>query len=291
MKRIISIVLAVMIIAAMLITTASCAKKDEAPATSSNQSPEQTGGTPSPAAKPEVLICGITDFEPMNYRDSSGKWTGFDTEFARLVGEKLNMTVEFQEIDWGNKYNELESGAISCIWNGFTGNAPEADGTPRTKLVDMSYGYMLNQQSIVIKASRASEFADYTDLEGKTVAAEKGSAGESFAVEAVGDGGTVIDSSSQVNTFIEVKSGAVDFAVVDVLLAQRLAGSGDYSDLAVADIVLESEIYAIGFKKGSDLRQKVNDAMKALYDDGTLMKLAEKYGLENTLILDTEFPG
>jgi len=44
---------------------------------------------------------------------------------------------------------------------------------------------------------------------------------------------------------------------------------------------------AVGFKKGDDLRNKVNQAIKELYDDGTLLKLAEKYGLENTLLLDT----
>ena len=291
MKRIVSLALVGMMIAATMFALASCDKKDDAANTSNGTTAGQDAQPSTANAQTETLICGITDFEPMNYRDSSGKWTGFDTEFALLVGEKLNMTVEFQEIDWGNKYNELESGAISCIWNGFTGNASEADGTPRGQLVDMSYSYMLNQQSVVIKASRAGEFKSFDDLAGKTVAAEKGSAGESFAVEAVGGSGTVIDSSSQVNTFIEVKSGAVDFAVVDVLLAQRLAGSGDYSDLAVADITLESEVYAVGFKKGSDLKQKVNDAMKALYDDGTLARLAEKYGLENTLVLDTAFKG
>ncbi|MDR0490436.1 MAG: transporter substrate-binding domain-containing protein [Oscillospiraceae bacterium] len=270
MKKIITLALTCVLIAGMLVVISSCAAK------SGNQN--------------ETLICGITDYEPMNFRDSSGNWTGFDTEFAKLVGDKLNMKVEFQEIEWGNKYNELESGAISCIWNGFTGNASD-DGTPRIQLVDMSYSYMLNQQSVVVKAARASEFTSEAALVGKTVAAEKGSAGEAYARDAVGDSGTVLDSTSQVSTFVDVKAGAVDFAVVDILLAQRMAGTGDYSDLTVADITLDSEVYVVGFKKGSDLKKKVNDAIKALYDDGKLMELAKKYGLENQLILDTAFAG
>ena len=234
------------------------------------------------------LVCGITDFEPMNYRDGSGKWTGFDTEFALLVGEKIGMEVVFQEIEWSQKYNELESGSITCIWNGFTGNSVE-NGTPRNQLVDMSYSYLLNQQCLVVKADRVSEFDSIESLVGKTVAAEKGSAGEAEARGLVGDGATIIESAAQINTFVEVKSGAVDFAVVDVLLAEQIAGRGDYSDLVIADITLDTEVYAIGFKKGNDLRDKVNTAMKELYDEGKLMELAVKYGLENSLKLDTSF--
>lgn len=275
-KKIFSLLVAGALVAGMIFVFVSCGG----------------GGAGSgSSASSAKLICGITDFEPMNYRDASGNWTGFDTELARLVGEKLNMAVEFQEIEWGSKYQELEAGTISCIWNGFTANASESDGTKRSDLVDFSYSYLLNQQCVVIKADRAEEFYTIEDLIGKTAAAESGSAGESFAQDAIGDSGKIIGTAAQVNTFIEVKSGAVDCAVVDILLAQRLAGSGDYTDLAVAAISLDSEVYAVGFKKGSALTGKVNEALKALYDAGKMMELAEKYGLENSLDLDTSFKG
>ena len=267
MKKIVLFALAVVMLAGMLLLPASCGKKEEA-----------------------KLICGITDFEPMNFRDASGNWTGFDTEFARLVAEKLGMEIVFQEIAWAQKYNELESGAITCIWNGFTANAVESEtGVPRSQLVDFSYSYMLNQQCVVVRADRAGEFNSVGDVAGMTAAAEKGSAGESAANDLVGDGGSVVDVPAQINSFIEVKSGAVDCAVVDILLAQSLVGTGDYSDLAITNIPLDSELYAVGFKKGDGLRDRVNTAMKELYDAGTLMELARKYGLENTLILDTTF--
>ena len=268
MKRNISRVLVIVLLLGLVCSFSSCGKSNKG-----------------------KLICGITDFEPMNYKDDSGKWIGFDTEFAEAVGKKLGMEVEFQEIEWGSKYQELEAGTISCIWNGFTANANESDGTKRSDLVDFTYSYMLNQQSVVIKADRVLEFKSIEDLVGVTAAAEAGSAGESFASEAVGDTGKIIGSAAQINTLLEVKAGAVDCAVIDILLAKRLAGSGDYSDLAIADIELDSEVYAVGFKKGSDLRDKVNKAIKELYDDGSLAKLAEKYGLENTLVLDTNFKG
>ena len=229
-----------------------------------------------------VLTCGVTIFENMNEQLEDGTWTGFETEFAQAVGKKLDMDVEFQIIDWGQKYNELNSGAIDCVWNGFTANSSD-DGIKRSDLVDFSYGYMLNQQCIVTKAANVDAFKTEADLKGKTACVEGGSAGAAYA-ESVTDADKIFSTTAQINAFTEVKSGAVDFIVVDILLAQNICGNGDYADLAIVDAIeLDSEIYAVGFKKGSDLTEKVNKAIKELEADGTLMELAKKYGFENVL--------
>ena len=235
------------------------------------------------------LICGVTEYEPMNFRDSQGNWTGFDTEVALLVGQKLNLKVEFQLIDWGNKFAELDSKSIDAIWNGFTATANEPDGTPRINLCDMSYSYMLNTQCVVVKADRSGEFTSVESLAGKTIAAEAGSAGETKAKEYVTGSGKIIGTPAQINTFLEVKSGAVDGALIDIILAKQIAGSGDYTDLVIAGIDLGDEVYAIGFRKGDELRDKVNRILKDLYDDGELEKIAKKYGLEDRLFLDVSF--
>lgn len=266
MKRIITLVLSLAMLACSLFVFAACGKDEN------------------------VLVCGVTLYEPMNYLNDKDEWVGFDTEFAQLVGEKLGMEVKFQKIEWQQKYTELNTGNIDCIWNGFTANA-EDDGKPRIESVDFSYSYMYNQQCIVVKKDNLENYKDVDSLKGKKAAAESGSAGESAAKKLVGEGIDVIKSSAQINTFTEVKSGAVDFAVVDIFLARSLAGKGDYSDLAIAeDIVLEAEVYAIGFKKGSDLKDKVNKAIQELYDEGKLTEIAKKYDLEDALKIE-EFKG
>jgi polar amino acid transport system substrate-binding protein len=262
MKKLISVGLAVI----MTLLMAACGTKDS-----------------------NTLVCGVTEYEPMNYRDASGNWTGFDTEFALLVGEKLGMDVEFQLIEWSQKFAELDSGAIDAIWNGFTATAMEADGTLRLDLCDMSYSYMLNTQCIVVRTDRASEFNTAADLAGVTLAAEAGSAGETKAKNLVGDNGNIIPVPAQIHTFMEIQSGAVDGAVVDVILAKQLTGTGDYANLGIAPIDLGDEVYAIGFRKGDDLKDKVNQAMIELYEDGTLMEIARKYGLDERLVLDRTF--
>ena len=265
MRKIIFPALAALLLAGMLFTVTSCGKNSS-----------------------ETLVCGVTLFEPMNYLDGNGNWTGFDTEFAQAVGRKLGMEVEFQQIDWSRKFMELQAGTIDCIWNGMTANVVDSvTGRPRYEDVDFTYSYMLNQQAVVIRAARAGDFRTPGDLAGKTVAAEAGSAGETIARDVIGDNGRFIGSTAQIDTFIEVKSGAVDFALVDILLAQQLAGSGDNADLAIAPIEMDAEVYAIGFPKGSPLVARVNQAIQELFNEGEMDRLARKYGLETTLKLGT----
>ena len=268
MKKTLAIILSLLMLATC-VAFAGCAKKDN-------------------AAEKDTLVCGVTIFENMNELDENGEWTGFETEFAQAVAAKIGMEVSFQEIDWTQKYNELASGNIDCIWNGFTANSSEKDGTPRNELVDFTYGYMLNQQCVVIKADNAEAIKSEADLAGKTAGVEGGSAGEAYAAGIIGDG-KIETYPAQVKSFLEVKTGAVDFAVVDIVLAQNICGNGDYADLMIVeDIVLDSEIYAVGFEKGSELTAKVNTAIEELFADGTIAALAEKYDFENVVTLTKE---
>lgn len=66
------------------------------------------------------LIVGITEFEPMDYKDASGEWIGFDADMARMVADKLGVEAQFVIIDWDNKSMELESKNIDVVWNGMT---------------------------------------------------------------------------------------------------------------------------------------------------------------------------
>ena len=263
MKKIISFVLALTMIVGALFSLSGC------------------------FANGDKLVCGVTIFENMNEKDEDGNWTGFESEFAIEVGKILGMKVEFQEILWENKYDELNSGAIECIWNGFTANSYD-NGIKRSDLVDFSYGYMLNQQCIVVKTADLDDYSSEADLAGKEACAEGGSAGQAYAESVVGED-NVVSATSQINAFTELKSGAVDFIVVDIVLARNLCGTGDFEELSIVeDIQLDSEIYAIGFKKGSDLTDKVNAAIKELEENGKLLEIATKYGFENVLQVTEE---
>ena len=93
-----------------------------------------------------TLIVGITDFEPMDYKDENGDWIGFDADMAGVVAEKLGVDVEFVEIDWDNKIMELDSKNIDMVWNGMT----LTDEV--TNSMECTNAYCNNAQVVVVPA-------------------------------------------------------------------------------------------------------------------------------------------
>ena len=94
-----------------------------------------------------TLVVGITEFAPMDYKDDSGQWTGFDAELAQLVAQRLGVEVEFVVIDWGQKVNELNSQAIDVVWNGMT----LTDGVQNA--MTCTPAYCRNAQVVVVPAA------------------------------------------------------------------------------------------------------------------------------------------
>ena len=219
------------------------------------------------------MIIGYTVYEPMNYTDENGEFTGFDTELATLVCEKLGVEPVFQEIDWNTKEVELNGKTIDCIWNGMTLDADREANMACTK------PYVKNAQVVVMKAD--AEYTDTSSLIGKTVAAEIGSAGESTiqADENLAQA-NYVGKSVQTECLLEVKAGTADAAVLDLTLAKAMVGEGtDYADLTIVD-ELAVENYGVGFRQGSDVRDAVNTIFDELVADGSMQALADKYGLE-----------
>ena len=273
MKKILAFALAVLMLATVCVSFTACKK------TSDWTAIEEKG----------KFVCGITIYAPMNYydangdlvEDESGTLIGFDTELAKLVAAKLGVEVEFQLIEWGNKYTELQAGAIDCIWNGFTSNSKDADGIDRSEKVDFSYAYLDNKQCVIVKTDRLGEFTSAAALAGKKAGAESGSAGESYAKDA----GAVIEAAktSQMAVFTDLKSNTVDFVVVDRLLADAIVGKGDYADLSIVSAIdIDPEVYSIGCRKGSDFDEKINEALIALLNEGKIEELAAKYNVRVT---------
>ena len=93
-----------------------------------------------------TLIVGITDFAPMDYKDESGEWIGFDADMARIVAEELGVEAQFVEIDWDNKIMELDSKNIDVVWNGMT-LTPEV-----TSAMECTNPYCNNAQVVVVPA-------------------------------------------------------------------------------------------------------------------------------------------
>lgn len=292
MKRI----LAFIAIAVLMVTMVACSSSEETAADDTADQSTSAGANDAAGkedakneentdADDKTAVVGYTIYEPMNYEEN-GELVGFDTELAKAVFDKLGYKTVFKLIDWDQKYTELNSGTIQCIWNGFTANTADDDGVARAEKVDFSYNYMGNKQVIVAKADFIKEIKDTNSFAGKVGGVENSSAGDTYLTKEL-KGAIKKGVTSQLDAMKELSMGTVSFAVVDEQLAKAYVGKGDYADLAISDKVFsDAEYYAIGFKKGSDLTAKVNGALEELAADGTIAKLAEKYGVSNTAITD-----
>lgn len=215
-----------------------------------------------------VIVVGITDFAPMDFKDDNGEWIGFDADLSRKFAEVIGTDIEFQEIDWDGKIMELNAGTVDCIWNGMTlteevGNAMECTIT-----------YALNAQVVVMAADKIAEFPDADSMKDLNIAAEAGSAGEAVGQELELNINSV---QSQAAALMEVAAGTSDACIIDKTMADAMTGEGtSYADLAY-EVSLSSEEYVVGFRKGSDAAEALNELFRTWIEDGTLAKLSEEY--------------
>lgn len=228
------------------------------------------------AANPDAttLIVGLDNaYPPYGFIGDDGNLTGFDIDLATEVAARNGWNLELEAIDWDAKDALLNQGTINCIWNGFTMEGREDDYT-------FSEPYMLNEQVIVVKSD--SGIADSAALAGKTVMTQVDSAaldvleGDAADLAATFAGGAPQTISDYNNAFMQLESGMVDAVACDLSIAnyQMSAKPDTYTIIDT----LSSEHYAVGFKQGDeDLAATVTATLKAMYEDGTVQELCDKY--------------
>ena len=266
-SKLISLMLAVLMLAGAL---AGCAAKNDA-----GDDTAETGSDLEYVKDKGTLVVGITDFAPMDYKDESSEWIGFDADMARAFGESLDVDVVFQVIDWDNKILELDGKTIDVVWNGMTLTDEVVAA------MECSNAYCNNAQVVIVPSAVADQYQDVESLSSLNFAVESGSAGQAQAEE---NSLTFTEVIDQATALLEVKSGTADAAIIDSLMAGAMVGEGtDYADLTYT-IGLNSEEYGVGFRKGSDLAAALNEFFAASYADGSMIEVAETYGVQAALV-------
>ena len=275
MKKLVSVLLA----AAAALALSACSKTAD-----SDLAQVQENG---------VMKIGVTNYPPMNYMDENGEWTGFDTDFAKAVCEKLGVEAEFVEISWEAKETELSSRNIDCLWNGM------CITEERKEMWNVSEPYMNNTQAMVMKADKEAEIM--ADISGKNVVSEAGSTGEEKLLGVIDDStdptvevvakdyfkdAKYTGVSSMATALMDVSNGVADVALVDYVIALGMVGGPDseLKDLVInTDNNFGDQFFGIAFRKDSDIRDKVNEIAAEMKADGSLAEIAKKYGLEDSI--------
>ena len=273
----------------------STASSDTSSVESGTASSSVESGTASSSAESQqevptgvedgVLTVGFdAEYPPYGYMDKNGEYTGFDLELAAKVCEMEGWKLEKKPINWDAKDMELNSGAIDCIWNGFTKNGREDDYT-------FSISYVDNSQVIVVADNSGIE--TLTDLAGKSVGVQAASAAltlletpeEEDGHKELADTFGSLNQFSDYNTaFTELQAGALDALAIDIGVAKYQINSRG-EGFRILDENLNEEEYAVGCRKGNEqLAATLTFDLIDLYKDGTMMELAEKYEIADMII-------
>ncbi|MDR2808528.1 MAG: amino acid ABC transporter substrate-binding protein [Spirochaetaceae bacterium] len=219
------------------------------------------------------LVVGLDDsFPPMGFRNEANEIVGYDVDLAKELGSRLGIQIVFQPIDWNAKEQELNTGEIDCIWNGFTITEE------RQKAMTFTKAYLKNAQVVVVKAS--SLYKDLNDLVGKKAGVQAGSS----ALEAIEDSvdfknglAELVEYKDNLTALMDLEVEGIDAVVMDLLVANdniNRSGKG----FRILNEALAPEEYGIGFRKGEQaLADKVWETLEAMAKDGTIGAIATRW--------------
>ena len=282
-KRLLALLSAGALSVSMLAGCGSTAKTDDTASDSAASDTSASADSDLEYVKSQgKLVVGITDFAPMDYKeDGSDEWIGFDADMAKAFAESIGVEAEFLEINWNNKIMELDGKGVDAVWNGMT-----LTDEVKTSM-NCSNPYATNAQVVVVPSDKADAAKDLDCVKELSFAVEAGSAGAA-AADALGL--TATEVQSQADALMEVAAGTSDACVIDLLMAGAMIGEGTSYPNLVYTLDLneangdEPENYVVGFRKDSDLTAAFNDFYKSAYEDGTVEKLAEKYGVQEAIV-------
>lgn len=227
-----------------------------------------------PAEEKTTFTLGFDqNFPPFGYMGDDGEHTGFDIDLAAECTERMGLELVLTPVDWDAKDLELSSGAIDCIWNGFTMNGREDDYT-------FTDPYMDNSQVMVVRTD--SGINTLADLAGKIVEVQRDSTAEAALAdddhkELTASFAQLIPVADYNTAFMDLESGAVEAIAIDIGVA-RFQIEGKEDSFKILDETISTEQYAVGFLKGNtELRDQVQATLMEMVEDGTFAEISEKW--------------
>lgn len=229
---------------------------------------------------PDKIVIGLDDnFPPMGFRDESGNLVGFDIDLAQEASKRLGVPVEFKPIDWDSKEAALKSKQVDLLWNGLTIT------DERAQQIAFSKPYMHNQQLLVVRTD--SPITNREGLAGKILGTQEGSS----SINALEKNMDFQKSLSEVkkygdfvNAFMDLEIGRIDGVLVDSVVG-RYYMTKKPGQFKVIDDKMGDEQFGVGLRKDDNLlRDKLNDVLKQMSEDGTMTKLSQKWFNEDITI-------
>ncbi len=210
-------------------------------------------------------------FPPYEFYENE-KIVGIDAEIAGKIAEKLGMTLEIVDTEFGSIVAGVQTGKFDMGMAGMTVT------DERKESVDFTTSYATGIQSIIVP--EGSDIKTIDDLEGKKIGVQQDTTGHIYASAPVEEGGygdeAVTPFNKGTDAVAALVSGKVDCVIIDNQPAKAFVETNEGLEILDTDFAVED--YAICISKdNAELLKKVNGALEELIADGTVQKIIDKY--------------
>lgn len=222
-----------------------------------------------------VIIIGSDEYEPYNFSDKNGNPAGIDVEIASEAFLRMGYKAQFKNIVWNEKDEMLADGKVDCLWGCFSMNG-------REDIYRWVGPYMNSRQAVAVRAD--SNIYSLSDLSGKRVAVQSSSKPEEILSKKSADIPQVSGLYCFVRTeyiFAALRKNYVDAVAGHEYMLRVFISESDDKYRLLDESLLLSKL-GIAFAKDSDsaLPEKLRATLCDMKNDGTLAKIAVKYGLD-----------
>lgn len=208
-------------------------------------------------------------YAPFTFHDESGKLTGFDVDIATEVSKRLGVEPEFVETQWDGMIAGLDAKRFDTVFNEVGTSDPE-----RNAKYLFSTPYITSKAVLIVGQDNA-DLKSFADLKGKKSAQSLTS---NFGKIATENGAELVSVDGFPQAIELLASGRADATVNDNLSFLDLKKQQPEAPIKVVAEQSDASQSAGLFNKGSeDLVQAVDKALKDMMDDGTYLKISEKY--------------
>ena len=281
MKRTLSLLMAVLMLTAVVLTGCSSGGTTSGAASSDASSASSEAESESSAAEENDLLAQIKEkgtitvamegtWAPWTYHDADDNLVGYDVEVAQNIAEKLGVEVNFVEGEWDGLLAGLDAGRYDIMVNG-------VDITPeRAEKYDFSTPYAFNRTAVITKADDDS-INTLEDLKGKKTA---NTISSTYAELAEQYGATVTGVDDLNQTFELLLSGRIDATLNAEMTFYDYTKEHPDANVRIAVLTDDANQIAIPMRKGDEtaaLRTAIDAAIDELRADGTLKALSENY--------------
>ncbi|MCQ2531063.1 MAG: ABC transporter substrate-binding protein [Lachnospiraceae bacterium] len=264
MKKKLSAIITLLVVAAMAIALTACGGSEPAPAPAGSGS----GSAPAPAVGGKLVMATNAEFPPYEYKEGDD-FAGIDVEIAGAIANKLGLELEIADVEFGSIIGGVQSGKFDMGMAGMTVT------DERLQSVNFSTSYATGIQSIIVK--EGSDIASPDDLAGHTIGVQADTTGDIYCSDDFGEE-FVTAYKTGADAVQALIAGKVDCVVIDNEPAKSYVAANADQNLKVLDTAYAEEQYAIAINKDNTaLLDQINAALEELTADGTIPGIIAKY--------------